>query len=345
MYRCHWGDLEANGAATNVPPVAKSTRRQRPAHPPARRPGPANPGRSGTAGRGGPPGRGGRPGPAARGGGGRGPAGRAWARVAIPGAVVVVVVAVLAVVATSGGGKSGPTGSGADRTAASATILSQVNTVPAAAFDQVGVPSSGIAGPTKIPGGKALTSGGLPQLVFVGDEWCPICATDRWPLAVALARFGQFSSLSLTKSSSSDSYPDTNTLSFAGASYTSSYLTFSPVELQNRSRQDLGTPTALQQSIEVNLGHNTIPVIDFGGVYLVNGADYDPAALSDMSWQRTAAALGTASDSTSHRVQQDVLGVANLYTAAICKMTGDRPADVCTSTGVKLATTALTSSG
>lgn len=266
---------------------------------------------------------------------------------AIPGAVVLVVVAVLAVVATTGGGgkKGSGTGTSPDRVAASATILGQINDVPAAAFDQVGVPSSGIAGPTRLSGGKALTSGGLPQVVYVGDEWCPICASDRWPLAVALARFGKFSRLSLTKSASDDSYPNTNTPTFAGASYTSPYLTFSPVEMQNRTRQPLETPSALQDSLETSLGHNTVPLVDFGGLYYVNGAPYDPAALSDMSWSQIAAALATPSDSGAETVQRDVLGVANLYSAAICRMTGGQPADVCTSTGVKLATTTLNSSG
>jgi hypothetical protein len=259
--------------------------------------------------------------------------------------VVVVIVAVLAVVATTGGGGKGGSGASGtpDRVAASATILSQINAVPAAAFDQVGVPSAGIAGPTRISGGRALTSGGLPQIVYVGDEWCPICASDRWPLAVALARFGRFSHLNLTRSASDDSYPNTNTLSFAGASYTSSYLTFSPVEMQTRTRQNLETPSALQDSLETSLGHDTVPLVDFGGLYYVNGAPYDPAALADMTWSSIAAALATPSDSSSRTVQRDVLGVANLYSAAICKTTGGQPAAVCTSTGVKLATAALDS--
>jgi hypothetical protein len=73
----------------------------------------------------------------------------------------------------------------------------------------------------------------------------------------------------------------------------------------------------------------------------VNGADYDPAALSGLTWQVIAAALAAPSDSGSRTVQRDVLGVANLYSAAICKMTGGQPGAVCTSTGVKLATAAL----
>lgn len=258
--------------------------------------------------------------------------------------MVLVAVVVLVVVATAGGGSKPPASTGPDRLAAPAAVVSDLTGVPAPVFDQVGVPS-GVFGPTRISNGKALTSGGKPAVVFVGDEWCPICATDRWPLAVALARFGTFSHLALTKSSSSDSFPDTNTLSFAGASYSSPYLAYQPVELQTRDRKSLETPSALQLSLLTGIGHDGVPVIDFGGRYLMNGASYDPAALADRTWQQIARALVSPADAATRTIQRDVVGTANLYTAAICAATGGQPAAVCSSTGVKVAAAALSSAG
>ena len=37
-----------------------------------------------------------------------------------------------------------------------------------------------------------LTASGPAQILFVGAEYCPFCAAERWPLVVALARFGRF---------------------------------------------------------------------------------------------------------------------------------------------------------
>lgn len=54
----------------------------------------------------------------------------------------------------------------------------------------------------------------------------PYCAAERWALAAALSRFGTLSGLSLIRSSPTDVYANTPTLSLAKASYTSKYLAF-----------------------------------------------------------------------------------------------------------------------
>ena len=52
-----------------------------------------------------------------------------------------------------------------------------------------------------------------------------------------------------------------------------------------------------------------------------------PDVIGGMSWQSVADSLKQP-DSTQARA---ILGSANLVTAAICKMTGDHPAPVCSS--------------
>jgi hypothetical protein len=54
------------------------------------------------------------------------------------------------------------------------TLVSQVTGVPAAALRQVG-PGSVQSPPIKI-NGAPLTSGGKPEVLFVGAEFCPYCA-------------------------------------------------------------------------------------------------------------------------------------------------------------------------
>ncbi len=34
-------------------------------------------------------------------------------------------------------------------------------------------------------GQPALTSGGKPQIVYMGAEYCPYCAAERWAMVVA----------------------------------------------------------------------------------------------------------------------------------------------------------------
>ena len=66
-------------------------------------------------------------------------------------------------------------------------------------------------------------------MVFVGAEFCPYCALERWALVVALFRFGTFSNLGQTISSSStDVYPGLQSWSFKDSTFTSSSLRVRP---------------------------------------------------------------------------------------------------------------------
>src|ERR1700733_4824289 len=102
--------------------------------------------------------------------------------------------------------------------------------VPASTLDAVGAPGS-VTLPSKVSGGGvARDAAGKVEITYVGAEYCPYCAAERWAIAVALSRFGTFSNLSGTHSPSSDVYPDTQTLSFYGSTYSSPDVDFQSVE-------------------------------------------------------------------------------------------------------------------
>jgi hypothetical protein len=108
--------------------------------------------------------------------------------------------------------------------------------------------------PTTTTGKTVLTDAGKPLIVYLGAEYCPYCAAERWAMVAALSRFGTFTNLGQTHSSSTDVFPDTPTLSCHGASYTSQYLAFQGVEMQSNQPQGNGyapldTPTAAQQQL------------------------------------------------------------------------------------------------
>ena len=260
------------------------------------------------------------------------------------GAIVVVVAVVLALVllqggnsgssGTAAGGPSGPTG-------ASLTALTdKVTSVPAATLDQVG--GGTVTAPPTTISGAALTSGGKPEMLYIGAEYCPYCAAERWGMIVALSRFGTFKGLATIRSAerngagTAEPFPLTATFTFLNATYTSKYLTFTSVEeLTNIPDKATGgytplqTPTAAQQALiqkydAANQG--AIPFIDYGNKFMSVGASYNPGVLSGLSWTQIADDLSTPSSA----VAQGVLGTANYATAAICGLTGDQPATACT---------------
>lgn len=264
-------------------------------------------------------------------------------------ALVVLVALVLVVVKlASRTSPEAPTG-GAGESAAPASVVRAVTAVPPGIFDAVGTPSD-LYRPSALQGQPALSvdSAGAtqPGVVYVGAGYCPFCAAERWPLVVALSRFGTFSGLEKTSSSHTDVYPDTATFSFHGATFSSRYVAFLSVELYGSQPgpdgkfTPLENPTAMERTL---LGRydappytetsGAIPFLDIANKYLVISAQYSPQVLSDLSADQIASDLSNPSSP----VTQDIMGSANYLTAAICSATGDQPQGVCSDPAVAAA--------
>ena len=266
------------------------------------------------------------------------------------GAIAVVIVIVVGLVLVKVMGKDDDTTTAASPKAATsalpAAVLKDVTTVPASVSDTVGA-----AGVTSVPqsiDAPALTENGKPEVLYIGAEYCPFCAAERWPMVVALSRFGTWTGLAGTESGAKDVFPNTQTLSFHGAKFTSDYLTFAGFETQTNKEVDgqytpLDTlPDADQKIFDT---YNKPPYVDsaggipfanIGGKYVTSGASFSPELLEGKSRAEIAAAL---SDPSSD-IAKAVVANANVLTAAICEATGNKPA-VCTSAGVQAGAAAL----
>jgi thiol-disulfide isomerase/thioredoxin len=241
--------------------------------------------------------------------------------------VAVVVLVVLGIVLAkvlskpAASSSTPPTG-----TALPASVQADITSVPASTFASVGA-GSVVSGALRAASGPPLMSGGKPEMLYIGAEWCPYCAAERWAMATALSRFGTFSALRGVHSSSTDIYPNTATLTFYKATYTSPYLVFAPVENEDINHNLLQSPTAQQQALWSKYSPGGgYPFIDIGNKFIA-GSTYDPAVLQGLSWTQIAADLHNPSSA----VAQGAVGSANVFTAAICKITGNMPASVCTS--------------
>ncbi|HSZ41004.1 MAG TPA: DUF929 family protein [Trebonia sp.] len=258
------------------------------------------------------------------------------------GAIVVVVVIVLAFVVFGGHASSGGKAPTAPTGSTLAQTISKVTTVPVSTSDAVG--TGNVTSPPTSISGPPLTSGGKPEMLYLGAEYCPYCAAERWAMVVALSRFGTFTGLQTTHSAAADGagnaepFPNTATWTFAHSTYTSKYLTFTPVEMNTNipdkatgSYTTLQTPTKAQQDLIDKYDaadQGAIPFVDFGNKYVSIGASYDPGVLSGLTWSQIATDLHDPNSA----VAKSVLGAANYLTAAICGTTHNQPADVCTPT-------------
>jgi hypothetical protein len=243
------------------------------------------------------------------------------------------------------------------------TTMAQLSGVPMSVFNTVGVTSSvvQVTAPISVKGQPPLTartSSGttVPEVFYVGADYCPYCAAQRWPTIIALSRFGTWSGLGNTASYAHDTYPNTPSFTFARSSYKSKYIAFKGIEeytnylnaaqtnyqlLQSPTKAELAlvekydTPKYIPGLTKAN--GNPIPFITMDNKFLVSGASYSPDALTNLT--RSAIATGLT-DSTSP-VTDAIIASANYQTAAICSLTNNMPSKVCTSSGVMAAKTAM----
>jgi hypothetical protein len=252
------------------------------------------------------------------------------------GSVLGVLVIVIALIVVKAISNTPAAASGSGSASATASVAKQLSTVPAATLDSIGK-GSGVSPLIPTKGQPALTSGGKPEILYMGAEYCPYCAAERWAMVVALSRFGTFSNLHLIHSSATDVYPNTPTLSFYKSNYTSQYVQFTPVEM-NGAKQNvtLQKPTAAESALLSkydappyiqSTSAGSIPFVDIGNQYLVVGAQYLPSSLASLTWAQVAAEIRDPSTP----VAKGVDGTANAITAAICKITNNAPAAVCNS--------------
>jgi len=243
-------------------------------------------------------------------------------------------------------------GSRIEHPAATSTgVVNEVTQVPPAMFDAVGVtaPMSPLVAPALLEGQPLLVSDGKPEVFFVGSEFCPFCGAERWPLVVALARFGHFSALYNMQSSGDSVFPGIETFTFAKPTYSSRYLSFDAVELYSDQVGTDGSYTRIARltapEAALVVRYRTVdhadtgeaPFVDIGGRMVTATSGFSPAVLVHLSQSAIAGDL----TQKANPVTQAVLASANYLTAGMCMATGQLPTSVCTSKGVVEASDAL----
>ncbi len=223
------------------------------------------------------------------------------------------------------------------RTPADPTVVQELTNVPQSAWEAVGK-GSVVKNAFTYNSGQPVLKGtnGLPEVLYIGGEFCPYCGAERWAMINALSRFGTFSNLSQTQAYEYN----VPTFSFYGSKYSSQYVNFVPKEIKGNtldsSQQayvDLEklTPAEQQNFQKYDSGQN-FPFVNIGNLYTAVGASYDFTILLDskgnaLSWQTIASSLGNPKSTFA----QGILGSANYMTAGICSLTNQQPGSVCNS--------------
>jgi thiol-disulfide isomerase/thioredoxin len=238
----------------------------------------------------------------------------AWAGLAM---VALVIGAAVVLFLARGGG------SGEEATAAP-------DAVPAGLERPAGAASVAL-GQVRRESGEPLLDAGRPLVFFMGAEWCPFCASERWALVKATSRFGEWSGLrELTSRMGQDYFPALATYDLSQATYKSDYLNVRHVEVATVE----GDPLQKLGSYEEGLvnGYDklgSVPFLFAGGS---PGRDtvelgFSPGLLDGQSFASLRKEV--AAEASTPAVEA-IDGQTEAITALICKLDGRQPASVCT---------------
>jgi thiol-disulfide isomerase/thioredoxin len=236
-----------------------------------------------------------------------------WAGLAM---VALVIGAAVALFLTGGGG------SDANATAASGSVPAgsqRPSDAASVALQQVRRESS-----------EPLLDGGRPLVFFMGAEWCPFCASERWALVEATSRFGKWSGLGELRSrEGQDYFAALPTYDLTQATYTSKSLSLRHKELATVD----GEPLQKLGSFEERLvdGYDERGSVPFlfaagpSGRYTVE-LGFSPSLLTGQSFASLRKGIAAAAPTPA---VEAIGGQADAITALICKLDGRQPASVC----------------
>jgi hypothetical protein len=233
-------------------------------------------------------------------------------------------IAVLAVQTTSGGPAPSPAG-----TAVPAGVIAELTSLPLVAIQAA--PTTGLNAPAPIDDAP-LTAAGKPDLLYVGAEFCPVCAAERWPMYIALSKFGTFAPPPGQIRSAVDD-GDIPTLTFYGTTYTSPYFTFTPEEtttsqVSGNHYVPLQHLTPQQRALWQRHTGGSFPWVDFAGKEELATAQYNATELEGRTFPNIASQVGDSASS----IGQNIDGSAAVLVKTICStLSHDQPAKVCKS--------------
>ncbi len=186
----------------------------------------------------------------------------------------------------------------------------------------IGSGGSGVTAPSSISS-SPLTNGSKPEVLYIGAEFCPYCAAERWALTIALSKFGNFTNLEYMQSAADDG--NIATLTFLNAVYSSKYLSFVTVENEDRGHNQLQVPTGTEEALWQEFNPNSYPFVDIGGQYDIVTSQYSFGDLSNLNWTQ----IGSQLNDPSSGVAKVIDGAANTLIASFCSITSQQPSSVC----------------
>jgi hypothetical protein len=165
---------------------------------------------------------------------------------------------------------------------------------------------------------------------FMGAEYDPYCAAERWAVVRALQKFGQWNGLKQTMSAARDEpFLNLPTYDFTDATYTSPHIEFVARELKTREFKPLQKLLKSEEKLVRKYNpEKEIPFLLVAGRFMQIGAGFTPKIFIGHTFRQTETEL----KKIESEIRKTIDAEGNIIAALLCA--SGIPPEFCKETGV-----------
>ena len=164
---------------------------------------------------------------------------------------------------------------------------------------------------------------------FMGAEFCPYCAAERWAIVRSLQKFGQWDGLKQTISAARDQpFLNLPTYDFTSATYNSPHIEFVAREIKDREFKQLQKLLKTEEKLIRKYNpKKEIPFLLIGGRFMQIGSGFPPKIFIGHTFRQTETELKKVESEIRKTIDEE----ANVISALLCLC--GLPPELCKETG------------
>ena len=158
--------------------------------------------------------------------------------------------------------------------------------------------------------------GGKLSVFFMGAEYCPYCAAERWAIVRSLQKFGQWDGLKQTISAARDEpFLNLPTYDFTKSTYTSPNIEFVAREVKDREFKPLEKLLKTEEKLVRKFNpKKEIPFLLVGGRFMQIGSGFPPKIFIGHTFRQTETELKKIESEIRKTIDEE----ANIISALLC---------------------------
>jgi thiol-disulfide isomerase/thioredoxin len=174
-----------------------------------------------------------------------------------------------------------------------------------------------------------MRRGGKLFVFFMGAEYCPYCAAERWAIVRSLQKFGQWEGLKQTISAARDQpFLNLPTYDFTKATYNSPHIEFVAREIKDREFKPLQKLLKTEEKLVRKYDpKKEIPFLSIAGRFMQIGAGFPPKIFIGHTFRQTETELKKIESEIRKTIDEE----ANVISALLC--VSGLPPELCKETG------------